>query len=144
MTSDEIKLSAMLAEKTLANLGLTPAAVRKPESWQFMTAGRTNIQGTLIGNARNVKRREIRHQAQAHAHASSAHVAASNELRRRLIAVKKQDFGSIVKVWKKAGFAYDVVTKLMTGEQATMRPDRIAKITSALDALYPQMSQNNG
>ena len=121
----------MLAERTLANLGLTPAAVRR------LTAD-VPVQGVLIGNAQNVKRREIRHQAQAHSHASSAHVAASNELRRRLIAVKKCEFGSIVKVWKRAGFAYDVVTKLMVGEQATMRPDRIAKITAALDALYPQ------
>ena len=134
MTSDEIKLSAMLAERTLANLGLTPAAVRR------LTAD-VPVQGVLIGNARNVKRRVIRHEAQAHAHASSAHVAASNELRRRLIAVKKQEFGSIVKVWKKAGFCYDVVSKLMTGEKATMRPDRIQKITAALDALYPQTNE---
>ncbi len=131
MTSDEIKLSAMLAERTLANLGLTPAAVRA------MTA-HVPIRGNLIGNSRNVKRRAIRHEAQAHAHASSAHVAASVALRKRLIEVRKQSFGNIPKVWKFAGFTYDVVTKLMTGEQATMRPDRIAKITAALDALFPE------
>lgn len=131
MNQTEINISAMLAERTLANIGLTPAAVRA------MTA-HVPIVGNLIGNPRNIKRNVIRHEARAAFHASSAHVATSQAIRARLNALKKRDFGAVARVWKHAGFQYDVVSKLMTGEQATMRPERIAKLTASLDALYPE------
>lgn len=131
MTSDEIKLSAMLAEQTLASIGLTPAAVRA------MTA-HVPIVGQINRDFAQAKQSIIRHEARARNHATLPNVQASQAIRARLNALKKRDFGAVARVWKHAGFPYDVVSKLMTGEQATMRPERIAKLTASLDALYPE------
>ena len=96
------------------------------------------IVGQIKRDFAQAKQSVIRHEARARNHATLPNVQASQAIRARLNALKKRDFGAVARVWKHAGFPYDVVSKLMTGEQATMRPERIAKLTASLDALYPE------
>ena len=120
MTPQEINLSAILAERTLANLGLTPAAVRKPESWQFMTAGRMET-GTVKPQSRPQ-------------HKLAPLVEGTAALKQRLQPYT-ETHGMISTICRRAGFAHNPVRKIIAGHTNTVELAVQNRINAVLDEM---------
>lgn len=120
MTSDEIKLSAALAEQTLANIGLTPAAVRKPESWQFMTAGR--METVAVKQKPNTQ------------HKLAPLVEGTAALKQRLQPYTATH-GMISSICRRAGYVHNPVRKIMAGNTNTVELSVQNRINAILDEM---------